>query len=381
MRPLSWASGWRRALARGDARGWVKGAGRALARPGLGVLAILLSLGALELVLRAHPTLLGREFANGALSRYTSGAGGIYYTDAALGIHFMIPDHGATMHYNGYRWRHRTDRLGFRTRALHVPADVVLLGDSIVYGHGVEIDDTLASALEGRTGLTVANLGHQGDCAFQEAYRLTENLGRFRPRWVVHVFSPNDVLDLYAYLGDDAMRRFIATPVEMLTYPPRTDPAAALRQRRRTLRQRSIWQKAAEGAYVAKMVRWLHLVARARGWQAGAGPAHALIPAGRLDRPDVSADPTSLGWRYTEHAILYMAYRSRQTGARFLLAPVATASQFAILEELARRHALALVDTRVLWRTPSFLPNDGHLSPEGARRMADLIAAAMAPDA
>src|SRR5436190_13297312 len=123
---------------------------------------LLLVLLALEAVLRQWPTLLGQEFANGALSRYSPKADGIYYVDRRLGIHFMIPNYRTTMYYNGYVWEHRTDALGFRNDPLHVPADVVLLGDSVVYGHGVNFEHTLGHLLERRTGLRVANLGRQG---------------------------------------------------------------------------------------------------------------------------------------------------------------------------------------------------------------------------
>jgi hypothetical protein len=93
----------------------------------------------------------------------------------------MIPNHDATMYGNGYVWR-----------------------------QGVNSEATLGHRLEQRTGLRVVNLGRQGDCAFQEAYLLTEDIGVFAPRVVVHVFTPNDLEDLYAYLSDAAMEAFIA---------------------------------------------------------------------------------------------------------------------------------------------------------------------------
>src|SRR5207245_5469937 len=74
---------------------------------------------------------------------------------------------------NGYVWHHQTDALGFRNASLHIPADVVLLGDSLVYGQGVDFEDTLGNRLEERSGLRVVNLGLQGDCAFQEDRKST----------------------------------------------------------------------------------------------------------------------------------------------------------------------------------------------------------------
>src|SRR5262249_4241690 len=160
---------------------------RILAKLVLVVGSTLLMVLALEVSLRVWPAMLGVSFANGALSRYTTRAGGIYYADRDLRISFMIPNHSTTMFANGYVWRHRTDALGFRNETLHIPADVMVLGDSFVYGHGVDVEHTVAHYLEQRTGLRVVNLGRQGDCAYQEAYLLTAYLPVFKPRFVVLV--------------------------------------------------------------------------------------------------------------------------------------------------------------------------------------------------
>src|SRR5438046_6559742 len=95
------------------------------------------------------------------------------YRDRTLRMNFMIPNFETTMYANGYVWHHQTDALGFRNATLHIPADVVVLGDSLVYGQGVDFEDTLGNRLEERSGLRVVNLGRQGDCALQEAYRLS----------------------------------------------------------------------------------------------------------------------------------------------------------------------------------------------------------------
>ena len=335
---------------------------------------ILLVLGALEATLRRWPTLLGQEFANGALSRYSTKDGGIYYYDRRLRIHFMVPNYRTTMYYNGYVWEHETDTLGFRNRPLHVPADVVLLGDSVVYGHGVNFEHTVGHLLEQRTGLRVANLGRQGDCAFQEAYLLTAYLPLFRPRVVVHVFSPNDIDDLYTYLSDAAMQAFIAEPVARIAFPPRTNPTRLVAERERSLRARSLGRRAEEDLYVMKMFRWLGH--RYREWRPSASIAEAApISKRTFDVADVNADPTSLGWRYTEHALAYMKFVAERGRARFLTASVVQGRQRDILRDIAARNGLEVVDTAALFSGPSFLPNDGHLTPHGARTLADLFAA------
>ena len=347
---------------------------RLIGQVALAVGSVLLVLGALELTLRQWPTLLGYSFANGALSRYTAKAGGIHYFDRGLRMHFMIPNHRATMFSSGYVWQHQTDALGFRNRPLHVPADVILLGDSVVYGHGVDFENTVGHDLEQGSGLRVANLGHQAYCAFQEAYLLTAYLPVFRPRVVVHVFSPNDIEDLYKFLSDAAMQAFVAQPLDHITYPPRTDPARLLAERERKIRQRSLGKRLEEDLYVMKMFRWLGH--RYREWRRFASIAEAAPSRERrFDVANAGTDPTSLGWRYTEHALAYMKHRAERAGARLLEAPLVEGRQLQILRDIAARHAIDLVHTGHLFAGPSFLPNDGHLSPHGARVMADLIAA------
>ena len=346
---------------------------RIVGKLALAVGSVLLVLVALELTLRQWPTLLGQEFANGALSRYTTNAGGIYYSDRGLRMHFMIPNYRTTMYYNGYVWQHQTDALGFRNDPLHVPADVVLLGDSVVYGHGVNFEHTVGHLLEQRSGLRVANLGRQADCAFQEAYLLTEYLPTFRPRVVVHVFSPNDIDDLYAYLSDAAMQAFIATPLDRIAYPPRTDPARLVAERERRLRARSLGRRAEENLYVMKMFRWLDH--RYREWRRFASIAEAADPRRTFDVANPSTDPTSLGWRYTEHALAYMKFMADRGGARLLEIPIAHGRQLDILRDVAARHAIEVIDPAPLFAGPSFLPHDVHLAHHGAGVMADLIAA------
>jgi hypothetical protein len=360
----------------------VQGAKSLLARLGLVAASLLVVLLGLEVTLRSWPTLLGNDFATGALSRYTAGAGGIYYADRNLRMFFMIPNHTATMFANGYVWRHETDALGFRNKPLHIPADLILLGDSMVYGHGVDFEHTLGYALERRTSLRVANLGRQGDCAYQEAYVLTAYLPVFTPRVVVFVFTSNDIVDLYAYLSDAAMEAFIAQPLDRITYPARVDPQQALRDRERQIRQRSLTRRAKEELFVMKMLRWIDW--SYQQWRGSAGIAVAEAaprPERTFDSADVNTDPGSRGWRYTEHAIAYMKSLTDRAGARLLMVPITRGRQLEILRAIAETHGVEFVDTTPLDAGPSFLPGDGHLSPHGARLTAELIAQRLAAPA
>src|SRR3989454_2244790 len=320
-------------------------AARVAIRLGLVVMAILVVLGVLEVVLRNRPTLLGDAYANGALSRYTVRAGGIYYRDRNLRMNFMIPNFETTMYPNAYSWHHPPAALGSRNAPSHIPADVVVLGDSLVYGQGVDFEDTLGNRLEERSGLRVVNLGLQGDCAFQEAYRLTAYIEVFNPRFVVYVFTSNDIEDLYVYLSDAAMEAFIAQPVEAVRYPERIPPDVAQRERDERIRHRPFWKRVEEESYVFKMGRFIQYLWRGAGLPAG-GPIAAAAPSAgrRVDRNPVSVDPASLGWRYTDHAISYITSLSRRHDASRLVVPITGRRQIELLPEIAQRHGATFVD-------------------------------------
>jgi len=337
---------------------------------------LLIGLAVLEAVLRVRPTLLGDAFANGALSKYTTREGGIYYRDRDLRIHFMIPNLTTRMYASGYEWTHETDSLGFRNRGRVVPADVILLGDSYIYGHGLEYEQTVGHLLHQLTGLTVANLARQGDCAFQEAYLLTEYLPVFRPRWVVYFFYENDISDLYAFLSDRQLEEFIASPFHAIRYPARRDPAAAVRARQEAIQKRSPLQWARERLYVYKMWRWLR-------WQLGLREAVAAPRRRSVDQDDES----SLAWRYTRHAVGYMQFLSGRAGAQLVVAAITPSNrrQYGLVQAIAHDYGLPFLDTSSLTAADStlWLLRDGHPSPDGARRLADIVAAhlkASSPD-
>jgi hypothetical protein len=373
--------------------------------------AILFSLGIVEAVLRAWPALLGTAFANGVLTRYTTREGGIYYRDPNLRMNFMIPGLRTTMRYNGYAWTHEADALGFRNRRVAIPAHVVLLGDSLIYGHGVELESTVGHFLEQILGRPVANLARQGDSPYQEAYLLTTHIGLYRPRHVVYFYFENDVTDVAGFLSEGAMRAFIDTPLEDIRYPPRMEVTQALREREKKLASRR-WHSALTRAYVVRAWKWLVWTRR------NAPPAPAAAPVGPVTRTTslagvpggapgnapradarsgvatpgpaagasaagarASDDPNSVGWRYTRKAITYMKYVSDQHGARMLVVPITKteAHHLEILRGIAAELDLPFLDTSALPRDPSlWLPGDGHFSPAGARRMAETVAERLA---
>jgi len=168
---------------------------------------------ALEVTLRLYPRLLGHEFANGVLTKYTTEAQGIYYLDPIQHMNFMIPNYRTEMYYNGFRWSHATDAYGFRNPITRIEADILLLGDSFIYGHGVDIENTVGWYVEKLTGQRVMNLARQGDCTLQQAYLLTTYLPQFRPATVLYFFTDNDISDLYFYRTDAELTGMLERPI------------------------------------------------------------------------------------------------------------------------------------------------------------------------
>lgn len=182
---------------------------------GATVLAVVVCVAALEGFLRAfHHEVLPQALSNEIASGYHDGWDGIYEFSSQMNCDLPKPHYARAMYYNGYRWSHRGDARGFRNAVDRPRADVLLLGDSMVYGHGLELPDTVASQLERNLGRPVANLGVQGASSHQEYQILKRWVGEMRPRYVFVFFLYNDVEDLTAYLTDEEMMRFVSAPAD-----------------------------------------------------------------------------------------------------------------------------------------------------------------------
>lgn len=333
----------------------------------------LLALG-LELLLHARPEVLSREFANGVQNPYHTGPGGIYYTDPLARMVFMIPNHRTEITFNGYQWRHETDAFGFRNHETRTRADVVLLGDSWIYGHGVDIDGTVAHFLETLTPLKVANLGRQGAAALEEAAFLTYHIDRLRPRYVVYFFFNNDIQDLFSIHATRTRQEltvFADTPVGEIRFPTPMPVQEALGRRAERLAARPAAESLSDALrarlYTLRMLDWL----RYRREQASAEAEFRVLGE------DID-DANSLGWRVTKKAIMYMVNLSRQRGARLIMAPITVANPryHLILRDFAKREGIDFVETWPLMADPKgplFLPADGHFSPKGAEAMARTV--------
>jgi lysophospholipase L1-like esterase len=339
---------------------------------------LVLSLAVLEVVLRAFPLALPHPLANYLTMRYDTRPSGIYRYAPALHMNVMRPNDDRVLYFNGYRWRHRTDSRGFRNPIERDHATVVLLGDSMVYGHGVEETSTIRSHLETKIGEPVANLGRQGSSIHDEYQTLRAFGVSLRPRYVFVFFLANDIDDL-GLLTNDEMSRFLATPVT-----DHSTPYFAIRPPR-ALPWYAAWPRALETRvdelYVVKAFDFLR-----RSLGTALGRAEAA-------EDDLASLPPVPGG--TEHALamrfhLY-ALRKMQDLAdthRFQFVVVFTysgviANELAyekILDAFCRTHHIAFLSLRPAFTDPRrsaerlFLEGDGHFADAGARLAAEQLA-------
>lgn len=340
--------------------------------------AVVFGLALLDLVLRLFPSLPGPRLANYVFSRYGVFTGGIYVRDPVSRVHFMWPGYTTETAWNGYRWRHATDARGFRNPE-GAPHDLLLLGDSLIYGHGVEETETVAHFLRAEWGLGAYNLGRQGACLLDEYVFLRTWLAELAPRDVVLAVFLNDFHDLTVY----------RTAEEIAQAPELAYDYAAIRHWAGTLAER---QPNRVRRWVATLpsIRLLRGIARS-----ALGPISLATPAWAAAEPAApefllplrSAEQRAIFTTYYRRLLTDLALRARDAGARLHLVYLSAGAErrhwndeqeraIALLADAAAEAGLPLFDTREDFAgcESCFLPADGHYSPEGHRELAELLA-------
>jgi hypothetical protein len=122
----------------------------------------------------------------------------LYETDPRLGYR-LRPNLDVTRQRDDAPWSFRTDSQG--RRRVPQPQDgtsentVVIVGDSLVFGDGVDDDETVAAHIA-RKGFHVVNLGVPGYGTHQELLALRRYLEHSRADYVVTVVAANDFDDV-----------------------------------------------------------------------------------------------------------------------------------------------------------------------------------------
>jgi hypothetical protein len=338
-------------------------------RLGIAVLLLLLSMAALEVTLRAlHPYILPVKISNEIATGYRLGWDGIYQWRSDLDSMFMKPKFHRQMWFNGYQWEHQTDELGFRNPETYEQADIVLLGDSMIYGHGAEEQDTVRYYLARDLSMTVANLGMQG-AAIHNEYQILRHYGlSLDPRFVVVFFLANDVsTDLQTYLTDDEMLRFIQSPPDQLEVDY-FEPV-----------QRTDADRLLDDLKSFYSVRALDILRRLLG---------IGVPDASAARIHRWTQRESLAMLFNGEALKRMDAMAAQQGAQLLHVFVYTGGTYyrgedayeESLRNVCRRNGIGWLSLREAMQSvrdrglDPFLPGDGHFSAAGAKAAAAAVA-------
>jgi lysophospholipase L1-like esterase len=327
---------------------------------------------ALELFLRAfHHHVLPQVLSNEIASGYHTGWNGIYAYDPEANCDLPKPGYARRMYYNGYWWEHRSDSGGFRNPTDRSQVDVVLLGDSMVYGHGLEEPDTIRHQLEVILGLPVANLGMQGASSHQEYQIAKRYVAQLRPRYVFLFFLFNDIADLTGYLTDEEMLRFLRAPrdARSVDYFDRYEPAGS-----------DALAAILRGSYAARALSVLAELVRRDLAQLGLAHGEMLPPA------FVTNPRMALALLFHELAVTRMKLIASDHGARFVNVFVYTgqSKSEAFYEEVLGRwcaeNSIDVLDLRqplssaMAKGVEVYLERDGHFSAGGARVVAEALA-------
>jgi len=302
-------------------------------------------------------------------SRYGTGPGGIYFRVEPLSMYLMWPNHETPAYYNGYWWSHRTDDLGFRNLGGR-PSDVVLHGDSMIYGHGVDTEDVVSEVLHARHGWNTYNIAQQGDCLYQGYVKLRLYLDELSPNVVLHFAFLNDVRDLELHLPEAELTR--------LGILERDDWPALRREVAR------LADTGPRRAGIARMpaVRfpgalWREVSERLRR-------RTRASPDDELADPLLDPDRYARATRYYERVLADLDEHVRDANAELVVVNLdvmpeshaTTRARFRqLLQNVTARTGVSYLDTGRAFAdcTDCTLENDGHLSPKGHALLAQLV--------
>jgi hypothetical protein len=340
-----------------------------------------------ELLLRAWPGLLKGAVANVAYTGYHWQRDGIYRLDPHRGP-VMRPSFRRRMYWNGHWWWHEANADGYRGAKLE-RADAVFLGDSMIYGHGVEAEQTVPARFQARSGLVTANLGQQGACMVQQLLTFLETGVRLRPRLVFVCTHPTDLEEVVRHYGESELARFVSAPAQEARAWPHASPE---------FRPRPAWDPVAFWSLhvalpmessgvlgaVTRGLRGKGQVVVARRDPFVPTPAEramgldGLVPPGLADR--------TLPWRAHRHALGEIRRACQRIGARLVLFDLGypdalSAAVRAAAAELGADYSDAgrVVVERSAHGERMYLKDDGHWSPEGADAMAAALMESVGP--
>jgi len=342
-----------------------------------------------ELVLRLFIGLLPMELGNVLGTPYRTSGSGIYTWDGDRNMPRLKPNFSRRAFMYGYQWRHQGDYRGYRNPEDWEEADIVLLGDSMIYGHGVEEPATVRAHLaELAPRQTVANLGQQGADIAQEFEIFHHDALPLKPDYAILFYFYNDLSDLMIRLNDEEMNRFLAMDVDDFS-KPYFDVKPQPRRRQSVLRP---LESVIFESYLVRSISYA--VAKLTGEQATVeSPAPEKFDKGAAGQADVANWRESPFFEGQPRRQLAMAFHLRMmdrfdelakaNGIEIILPVIATADPVvtALLREKSEALGWGFVDLQPLYEEAEasgaevFLLGDGHYTDAGARLTAETLIA------
>ncbi len=316
----------------------------------------------------------------------------IHASLGALKVGIHRPNFAADCYSHGYAWRHHADGYGWRNPETWETADVVLLGDSMIYGHGVEEEQTTAAFLRGLLGRRVVNMGITGGSPVHYLAYVRNFALPLEPKVVVVFTFANDLWDIRDTRPLSKIRRFVRTgkgrEAQVL---PRSELLADLRSPRHP------------PSFLDRFAihRWLEYHWKASRAKRSASNRERTSP-GRPEKPRSSTEPAKAGGslstnpapppdavldkmerlftlRYLRRAVAMMAESSQAVGASLVVGHIGqrTDIDWAIRRAM-RQESTSLgfhyFDVPELVGNDYRLPHDGHYNELGHRRLAEALA-------
>ncbi len=360
-------------------------------------MAFFMTLIGIEIYFRCFTGTLPAALGNYLGGGYHDKLFGIYRYDPKMRMDLMRPNYARAMFFNGLRWHHKTDARGFRNPVDRDRADVVLLGDSMIYGHGVEETSTVRHYLELMTKRSVENLGIQGGYIHKE-YQIYKNFGvALRPKYVFLFFLFNDVQDVisdWIRVEKEDVSRFLSIPA--------TDQQKSyfdFKMRKKTWMDKvkyylgEIYVFKALGFFTEYMRKNVFAKRIAnKGGIPGTGEP-AARDASSVERDSWQSFPLFQerpelipAMRFHLHGLLKMKDLAQKSGSKFVNVFIYTGNKKEeptyelVLREFCRKQGICFFSLKDGFAAALkngerlFLPGDGHFSDRGARLAARLIA-------
>lgn len=336
-----------------------------------------------EVILHLFPGILGGYVANVAYTGYHWQGGGIYELDVHSGP-ILRPSVRRWMYWNGHWWWHETNANGYRGSPV-ARAEAVFLGDSMIYGHGVEADDTVAARYQALTGRVAANLGQQGTSLIQSLLILRRLGLPVAPKAVFVCAHPTDLDEALRDYAPTELQRFLTTQMEDGALP-------LVRDEYRPLPPSNL--RRAWSEHVAMRMRCSGILgALVRSMrdpglrQSNSRPRDPFRPTteemGR-ELPGLAEGASAgdrLPWLALVHALVEMKRLCDGRGARLVVFDLGYPAGFTRAVEETAREAGATYSPagrvaleRSLQGEDVYLASDGHWSPRGAAIVARQLA-------